>query len=167
MVELFQQDSLAPSHLNMMAWLSPDELVNALNNFFLSANKEILAQDLSHLPAYLPCPDRPPVIPSHQVCDKLVKLNPSKHTHVTNTICFGVCLIALCGILVFPRTKIEQIQRRGLRIIHPHLSCRSAREVLTITLLYWTIDSAYVWIPLRKSRTIHLRNYQVKLLNRD
>lgn len=58
--------------------MSPDELVNSLNNFFVSVNADIPAFDLSNLPSFLPSSDQIPAIYPYQVCEKLLKLNPHK-----------------------------------------------------------------------------------------
>lgn len=63
---------------------SSNELVNNLNKFFLSVNEDIPPLDLCQLLAYLPCSERAPFISLPQVCQKLLKLNPSKATGPDN-----------------------------------------------------------------------------------
>ena len=58
--------------------LNDQELVNELNEFFISVNIDIPPLNLNNLPAFLPAIDQLPTIQPYQVCNKLLKLNIMK-----------------------------------------------------------------------------------------
>ena len=58
--------------------LNDQELVNELNEFFISVSTDIPPLNLHNLPAFLPAIDQLPTIQPYQVCNKLLKLNIMK-----------------------------------------------------------------------------------------
>ena len=58
--------------------LSEGELVESLNDCFVSVASDIPPVDISSLPTFLPAAVSPPTIHPHEVCSKLLKLQTNK-----------------------------------------------------------------------------------------
>ena len=58
--------------------LSEADLVESLNEFFVSVASDIPPLDILNLPTFLPTVFPPPTVHPHEVCSKLVKLQTNK-----------------------------------------------------------------------------------------
>ena len=64
--------------------LSEGELVECLNDYFVSVASDIPPLDTSNLPTFLPAAVSPPTVNPHEVCSKLLKLQTNKAMGLDN-----------------------------------------------------------------------------------